>query len=37
MFKAARAYSDCGSLCFLQNVLTNNVTTVHFILFPVLV
>ena len=21
MFKAARAYSDCGSLCLLQNIL----------------
>lgn len=37
MFKAARAYSDRGCLCFLQNILTNNFTTMHFILFPGLV
>ena len=37
MFKAARAYSDRGCLCFLQNILTNYSTTMHFILFRVLV
>ena len=37
MFKAARAYPDCGFLCFLQIILTNYFTTMYFILSPVLV